>query len=107
MAGDLLEQGAKLVAEGADKFISDIERANRVLEKNREVLQKSAAEASAAGPATADLASAFTTLGSVAGGLIVPTSVTDSEIEQMAERAYVVDAMVQKWVDVLQTRKAA
>lgn len=71
MAGDLLEQGAKLVAEGADKFISDIERANRVLEKNREVLQKSAAEASAAGPATADLASAFTTLGSVAGGLIV------------------------------------
>lgn len=43
----------------------------------------------------------------VAGGLIVPTSVTDSEIDQMAERAYVVDAMVQKWVDVLQTRKAA
>lgn len=71
MAGDLIEQGAKLVADGADKFISDIERANRVLEKNREVLQKSAAEASAAGPATADLASAFTTLGSVAGGLIV------------------------------------
>lgn len=71
MAGDLVEQGAKLIADGADKFISDIERANRVLEKNREVLQKSAAEASAAGPATADLASAFTTLGSVAGGLIV------------------------------------
>lgn len=71
MAGDLVEQGAKLIADGADKFISDIERANSVLEKNREVLQKSAAEASAAGPATADLASAFTTLGSVAGGLIV------------------------------------
>ncbi len=36
-----------------------------------------------------------------AGGIIVPGIVTPEECEQMAERASVVDAMVQKWVAIL------
>lgn len=42
-----------------------------------------------------------------AGGLIVPCEVTPAEIEQMTERAYVVNAMVDEWVATLRTRKAA
>lgn len=43
----------------------------------------------------------FVTWHPVAGGLIVPISVTQEECKQMAERAAVVDAMVQKWVAIL------
>lgn len=42
----------------------------------------------------------------VAGGLIVPFEVTASEIEQMTERAHVVDGLVQKWVEILTDRAA-
>jgi hypothetical protein len=68
---DLIEQGTRLIAEGADKFISDIDRANKVLEKNREMLQRSADAARTAGPGVDDLASTFTTLAGVAGGVVV------------------------------------
>ena len=37
----------------------------------------------------------------VAGGLIVGIKVTQDECDQMAERAAIVDAMVQKWVAIL------
>lgn len=43
----------------------------------------------------------------VAGGLIVPTSVTDAEIEQMTERAYIVNERVNEWVAILRERRAA
>lgn len=44
----------------------------------------------------------FFTWHPVAGGLIVPDVLTQDECDQMAERAAVVDKMVQKWVSVLQ-----
>lgn len=43
----------------------------------------------------------FVTWHPVAGGLIVPIYATPAEWDQMAERAAVVDAMVQKWVAIL------
>jgi hypothetical protein len=43
----------------------------------------------------------------IAGGLIVPFTVTDAECGQMAERAAVVDRMVQKWVDILRDAREA
>lgn len=42
----------------------------------------------------------------VAGGLIVPGEVSAEECEQMAERAAVVDGLVQKWVEILTERAA-
>ena len=47
----------------------------------------------------------FVTWHPVAGGLIVPISVAEAELQQMQERAAVVDAMVNKWVDILEDRK--
>ena len=42
----------------------------------------------------------------VAGGIIVAGEVTTEECEQMAERAAVVDGLVQKWVEILTERAA-
>lgn len=47
----------------------------------------------------------FVTWHALAGGLIVPISVEDSEIERMAERAAVIETKVQEWVDILQDRR--
>ena len=41
-----------------------------------------------------------------AGGLIVPTQVTDEEIEQMATRVPIIEERIAAWVEIL-TRKAA
>lgn len=41
----------------------------------------------------------------VAGGLIVGMNSAPDEFEQMAERAEIVNAMVQRWVDILEDRK--
>jgi len=43
----------------------------------------------------------FVTWHPVAGGLIIPIGATTSEFEQMAERAAIVNVMVQKWVEIL------
>lgn len=43
----------------------------------------------------------FVTWHPMPGGIILPTSVTPAECDQMAERAAVVDQMVQKWVAIL------
>lgn len=49
----------------------------------------------------------FVTWHPIAGGLIVPMTVSDAECDQMAERAAIVDAMVRKWVDILTDRREA
>lgn len=49
----------------------------------------------------------FVTWHPVAGGLIVPFMTTAEEFDQMAERAAIVDGMVQKWVDILENRSEA
>lgn len=42
-----------------------------------------------------------------AGGLIVPCAVTAAEIEQMTERAALIETKIATWVDILLDRKAA
>ncbi len=43
----------------------------------------------------------------LAGGLIVPAEVTESEKQQMEERVYVLEKRVAEWLDILDDRKAA
>lgn len=49
----------------------------------------------------------FFTWHPMSGGIIVPISVTESECAQMAERAEIVNAVVEKWVAILQDRSEA
>jgi len=49
----------------------------------------------------------FVTWHPMPGGIILPISVTPDECAAMAERAEVVNKMVEKWVDILQDRSEA
>ncbi len=69
MADQLEQQGVQLVAQDADKFISDVARANSALDANRQAVQQAAGAADSLGPAASGAASSISGLDIAVGAL--------------------------------------
>lgn len=69
MADQLEQQGVQLVAQDADKFVSDVARANSALDDNRRAIQQAAGAASSLSPAASAGASSIGGLDLAVGAL--------------------------------------